>query len=285
MTIGASVVVGGRRKTVIPGPTDRCDCRAAERESCRAANESRDSDWPIWSDLATVLRRRARKLYASESLGIELDNTVYALDSSTVDLCLSLFDWAPFRSTKVAIKLQTVSDLRTAVSAFIHISDGKLHDVNGLDMLSFEAGSFYVMNRGYVDFAGLYTLHQAGAFFLKRATAPLDAHRVHSAAVDRATGVTCDQRVMFNGFLYSAKKYPEHLRRVRFNDPDSGKMQIFLTQNFNVADTLASQVRPGAGSKNRLLPSLTITEPAYLRANRLSTRAKPPSSHGPAFST
>ena len=126
---------------MIPGPTDRCDCRAAERENCRAANESRD--WPIWSDLATVLRRRARKLYASELLGIELDNTVYALNSSTVDLCLSLFDWAPFRSTKAAIKLQTVLDLRTAVSAFIHISDGKLHDVNGLDMLSFEAGSFY----------------------------------------------------------------------------------------------------------------------------------------------
>ena len=121
-----------------------------------------------------------------------------------------------------------MSDLRTAVSAFIHISDGKLHDVNGLDMLSFEAGSFYVMNRGYVDFAGLYTLHQAGAFFLKRATAPLDAHRVHSAAVDRATGVTCDQRVMFNGACRdTAKEYPERRRRIRLKDFDSGTTLVF----------------------------------------------------------
>ena len=201
---------------------------AVKRSTLADANESRD--WRIWSDLAAVLIRRARKLYANESLGVELDNTVYALDSSTIDLCLSLFDWAPFRSTKAAIKLHTLLDLRGAIPAFIHISDGKLHDVNVLDMLAFEAGAFYVMDRGYVDFARLYALHQAGAFFVTRAKSPMDARRVYSAAVDRATGVICDQRVMLNGY-YSAKKYPEHLRRIRFKDPESGKTLVFLTNN------------------------------------------------------
>jgi Domain of unknown function (DUF4372)/Transposase DDE domain len=199
-----------------------------KRSTLADANELRD--WRIWSDLAALLIRRARKLYASDSLGVELDNTVYALDSSTVDLCLSLFDWAPFRSTKAAIKLHTLLDLRGAIPAFIHISDGKLHDVNVLDMLSLEAGAFYVMDRGYVDFERLYMLHQAGAFFVTRAKSPMDARRVYSAAVDRATGVICDQRVMLNGY-YSAKKYPEHLRRIRFKDPESGKTLLFLTNN------------------------------------------------------
>jgi Domain of unknown function (DUF4372)/Transposase DDE domain len=202
---------------------------AVKRSTLADANESRD--WRIWSDLAAVLIRRARKLYASESaLGVELDNTVYALDSSTIDLCLSLFDWAPFRSTKAAIKLHTLLDLRGAIPAFIHISDGKLHDVNVLDLLAFEAGAFYVMDRGYVDFARLYALHQAGAFFVTRAKSPMDARRVYSTATDRSTGVISDQRVMLNGY-YSARKYPEHLRRIRFKDPDSGKTLIFLTNN------------------------------------------------------
>jgi Domain of unknown function (DUF4372)/Transposase DDE domain len=201
---------------------------AVKRSTLADANESRD--WRIWFDLAAVLIRRARKLYASDSLGVELDNTVYALDSTTIDLCLSLFDWAPFRSTKAAIKLHTLLDLRGAIPAFIHISDGKLHDVNVLDMLSLEAGAFYVMDRGYVDFERLYTLHQAGAFFVTRAKSPMDARRVYSVPVDRDTGVICDQRVMLNGY-YSAKKYPEHLRRIRFKDPESGKMLVFLTNN------------------------------------------------------
>ena len=202
---------------------------AVKRSTLADANESRD--WRIWSDLAALLIRRARKLYASESaLGLDLDNTVYALDSSTVDLCLSLFAWAPFRSTKAAIKLHTLLDLRGAIPAFIHISDGKLHDVNVLDMLSFEAGAFYVMDRGYVDFARLYALHQAGAFFVTRAKSPMDARRVYSAATDRSTGIISDQQVMLNGH-YSAKKYPEHLRRVRFKDPETGKTLIFLTNN------------------------------------------------------
>jgi IS4 transposase len=199
-----------------------------KRSTLADANESRD--WRIWFDLATLLTRRARKLYASDSLGVELDNTVYALDSSTIDLCLSLFEWAPFRSTKAAIKLHTLLDLRGSIPAFIHISDGKLHDVNVLDMLSFESGAFYVMDRGYVDFSRLYALHQAGAFFVTRAKSPMNARRVYSAGADRATGVICDQRVMLNGH-YSAKKYPEHLRRIRFKDPESGKTLIFLTNN------------------------------------------------------
>jgi len=202
---------------------------AVKRSTLADANESRD--WRIWSDLAAVLIRRARKLYAGDSvLGVELDSTVYALDSSTVDLCLSLFDWAPFRSTKAAVKLHTLLDLRGAIPAFIHISDGKLHDVNVLDMLVFEAGAFYVMDRGYVDFERLHALHQAGAFFVTRAKSPMDARRVYSAATDRSTGIISDQQVMLNGY-YSARKYPEHLRRIRFKDPESGKTLIFLTNN------------------------------------------------------
>ena len=201
---------------------------SVKRSTLADANESRN--WLIWSDLAAVLIRRARKLYSGDSLGVELDNTVYALDSSTIDLCLSLFEWAPFRSTKAAIKLHTLLDLRGAIPAFIHISDGKLHDVNVLDMLTFEAGAFYVMDRGYVDFARLYTLHQTGAFFVTRAKSPMDARRVYSALTERTTGVISDQQVMLNGH-YSAKKYPEHLRRVRFKDPESGKTLIFLTNN------------------------------------------------------
>ena len=161
-----------------------------KRSTLADANELRD--WRIWSDLAALLIRRARKLYASESLGIELDNTVYALDSSTIDLCLSQFDWAPFRSTKAAVKLHTLLDLRGSIPAFIHISDGKLADVKVLDMLSFEPGAFYVMDRGYVDFARLYSLHQAGAFFVTRAMSTMDARRVYSATSDRASGVICN---------------------------------------------------------------------------------------------
>jgi transposase len=201
---------------------------AVKRSTLADANETRD--WRIWSGLTAVLIRRARKLYANESLGVELDNTVYALDSSTIDLCLSLFDWAPFRPTKAAVKLHTLLDLRGSIPAFIHVSDGKLHDVNVLDILPVEAGAFYVMDRGYLDFERLYAMHQAGAFFVTRAKAGMDARRVYSHAADRTSGVVCDQRVMLNGF-YSAKNYPEHLRRIRYRDPESGKTLVFLTNN------------------------------------------------------
>ena len=198
------------------------------RSTLADANDSRD--WRIWSDLAALLIRRARKLYRDEDLGLDLPNTVYALEATTIDLCLSLFDWAPFRSTKAAVKMHTLLDLRGAIPAFIHISDGKMHEVNVLDFLPIEAGAFYVMDRGYLDFARLYKMHQTGAFFVTRAKRGMDARRVYSAACDRSTGVICDQAIALNGF-YVSKDYPEHLRRIRFKDPKSGKKLVFLTNN------------------------------------------------------
>jgi hypothetical protein len=187
-------------------------------------------DWLIYHALAQRLIVRAKALYAHETSVLDLDASVYALDSTTIDLCLSLFEWAPFRSTKAAIKLHTLLDLQGAIPTFIYISDGKLHDVNVLDILPVEAGAFYVMDRGYVDFARLYAMHQAGAFFVTRAKRGMDARRVYSAPTQRDTGVICDQRVMLNS-PHSAKAYPEHLRRVRFKDPKSGKTLVFLTNN------------------------------------------------------
>ena len=187
-------------------------------------------DWRIYHALAQRLIVRARVLYAQEPSVLDLDASVYALDSTTIDLCLSLFDWAPFRSTKAAVKLHTLLDLRGSIPTFIHISDGKLHDVNVLDILPVEAGAFYVMDRGYLDFTRLYAMHQAGAFFVTRAKRNMDARRVYSSPTQRECGVICDQRVMLNSF-YSAKAYPEHLRRVRFKDPESGKTLVFLTNN------------------------------------------------------
>jgi len=203
--------------------------RAPVRRSTLAdANEGRD--WRIWADLAVLLIRRARKLYCNDNFGIDLDNTVYALDATTIDLCLSLFPWAPFRSTKAAIKLHTLLDLRGNIPAFMHITDGKTHEVNVLDILSFEAGAFYVMDRGYLDFNRLFALHQAGAFFITRAKRGMDARRLYSMPTDRTTGIICDQRIALNGF-YIAQDYPEQLRRIRFKDPESGKTLVFLTNN------------------------------------------------------
>lgn len=164
-------------------------------------------DWRIYHALAQRLIARAKALYAEQPSVLELDASVYALDSTTIDLCLNLFDWAPFRTTKAAIKLHTLLDLRGAIPTFIHISDGKLHDVNVLDILPIEAGAYYVMDRGYVDFERLHAIHQAGAFFVTRAKRNLDARRISSVAVDRATGLICDQRVRLNG-EYSARRYP-----------------------------------------------------------------------------
>ena len=175
-------------------------------------------DWRIYHALAMRLIGRARNLYAKEPTGLELD------------LCLSLFDWAPFRSTKAAVKLHTLLDLRGAIPAFIHISDGKMADVKVLDIVPVEAGAFYVMDRGYLDFGRLFKLHQAGAFFVTRAKRGLNARRVYSAKTDRSTGVICDQAIRLNGY-YVAKDYPEHLRRIRFKDPESGKTLTFLTNN------------------------------------------------------
>jgi len=199
-----------------------------KRSTLGDANEGRD--WHIWEDLAALLIKRARKLYCNESFGIELDSAVYALDATTIDLCLSLFPWAPFRIAKAAVKLHTLLDLRGNIPAFIHISDGKTHEVNVLDMLTIEAGAFYVMDRGYLDFKRLFSLHQAGAFFVTRAKRGMDSHRVYSMPTERDTGIICDQRIAMNGF-YISQDYPEQLRRIRFKDPETGKTLVFLTNN------------------------------------------------------
>lgn len=191
-------------------------------------------DWRIYYEVAQRLIVRARRLYAQQPLGVALDDSVYALDSTTIDLCLSVFSWAPFRTTKAAIKLHTLLDLRGAIPAFIHVTPGKVHDVNALDMLLIEAGAFYIMDRAYLDFERLYRIHEAGAFFVTRGKATLDARRLYSAPVDRTTGLICDQIIALDGF-YSAQRYPEHLRRIRFKDPASGKTLVFLTNNTRLA--------------------------------------------------
>jgi hypothetical protein len=202
---------------------------AVARSTLADANESRD--WRIYFELAQRLIIKARALYVDEDFGVELANTVYALDATTIDLCLSMFPWAPFRSTKAAVKLHTLLDLRGSIPTFIHISDGKMHDVNVLDLLLIEAGAFYIMDRGYLDFERLYALDQVGGFFVTRAKQNLDARRLYSAPVDRDTGLICDQTIALNGF-YAAKHYPGQLRRIRYRDPETGKNLVFLTNQF-----------------------------------------------------
>ena len=196
------------------------------RSTLADANETRD--WRIHADFAQRLIAQARKLYADTDLGLDLKNSVYALDSTTIDLCLSVFPWAHFRTTKSAVKVHTLLDLRGNIPSFIHISDGKLHDVNALDLLVAEPGAIYVMDRGYVDFARLYALHQAGAFFVTRAKSNMDARRLYSAASDRENGIICDQTIALAG-VQTSRHYPEHLRRIRFKDPETGKTLVFLT--------------------------------------------------------
>jgi Domain of unknown function (DUF4372)/Transposase DDE domain len=187
------------------------------RSTLSDANEARD--WRIYADFAQVLIRQARKLYAVESFGVELTETAYALDSTTIDLCLSVFPWASFRATKAAVKMHTLLDLRGVIPSFVHISDGKLHDVNVLDVLIPEAGAIYVMDRGYLDFERLHVLHQAGAFFVTRAKSNLDAHRLYSAPTDRTTGIICDQTIALNG-------QPAALSRPSASHPFPGRRRL-----------------------------------------------------------
>jgi hypothetical protein len=202
------------------------------RSTLADANEKRN--WRIHQDFALSLISIARRLYAQDSFGLELKNTVYALDSSTIDLCLALFPWARFRKTKAAVKLHTLLDLRGSIPTFIHISDGKLGDVNILDQLAFEAGSFYVMDRGYIDFARLYVLHQAQAFFVTRAKSNLQYRRVYSHPIDKTTGLRCDQTIRLTG-IDPSKDYPIPLRRVKFYDAKHDKLLVFLTNNFDLS--------------------------------------------------
>jgi len=201
------------------------------RSTLADANETRD--WRIYADLAQRLIAQARKLYANEDLGLDLTNTVYALDSTTIDLCLSVFPWAHFRTTKAAVKMHTLLDLRGNIPSFIHVSDGKLHDVHALDLLLPESGAIYVMDRGYVDFTRLHAIHRAGAFFVTRAKSNMNARRVSSTPTDRSTGIICDQSIALKGH-YTSAHYPERLRRVRFKDAETSKTLVFLTNHFGL---------------------------------------------------
>jgi hypothetical protein len=201
------------------------------RSTLADANES--VDWRIYADFAQVLIATARPMYAEESLGFDLDGTVYALDSTTIDLCLSVFPWARFQSTKGAVKMHTLLDLRGSIPTFIEVSDGKRHDVNILDEILPEAGSFYVMDRGYLDFERLYALHRCGAFFVTRTKAGVLLQRRYSRAVDKTTGLRSDHTVMLTSAA-SMKNYPDPLRRVRFYDLAQRRWLIFLTNNFDL---------------------------------------------------
>jgi len=204
------------------------------------ANANAVRDWRIYADFAQSLIGIARPLYAQESFGVDLQETVYALDTTTIDLCLSVFPWAVFRTAKAAIKLHTLLDLRGNIPTFIHISDGKVHEVNILDQLLPEPGAFYIMDRGFLDFERLYRFHEAGSFFVTRGKSNLKVQRRYSHPVDRETGLICDQSVVLTGF-YSRQGFEAPLRRIRFKDPETAKTLIFLTNNF-------------------VLPALTITE-------------------------
>jgi hypothetical protein len=208
------------------------------RSTLADANDAHD--WRIYADFAQSLIGIARPMYVDEPFGIDLKNTVYALDATTIDLCLSVFPWAPFRSTKAAVKLHTLLDLRGNIPTFIHISDGKMHEVNILDQLLPEPGAFYIMDRGFLDFERLYRFHEAGSFFVTRGKSNLKVQRRYSHPVDRTTGLICDQTVLLTGF-YSRKGFESPLRRIRFKDPETDKTLIFLTNNF-------------------ALPAFTITE-------------------------
>jgi len=197
------------------------------RSALADANESRD--WRIYCEFAQALIRIARGLYAKEPLAVDLSETIYALDSTTIDLCLSLFPWAGFRKAKGAVKLHTLLDVRGSIPSFIHISNGRLADVKVLDLLITEPGAFYLMDRAYLDFDRLYTLHQTGSFFVTRPKSNTQLRRLYSRPVDRSSGVICDQLVEFTVF-YSQKDYPERLRRIAYRD-EEGRRVVFLTNN------------------------------------------------------
>ena len=203
------------------------------------ANEKRD--WRIYADFAQILITQARELYSQEEFENQLDETVYALDSTTIDLCLSLFPWAKFRKHKGGIKLHTILDVQTSIPTFIYLTPAKVHDVNILDIIIPEAGAFYVMDRGYVDFARLYSLHLNNSFFVTRAKSNFKFNRIYSHTVDRATGVICDQTICLTGF-YQSKDYSDKLRRVKYYDQQTDKRLVFLTNNFQLKTLLIAKI-------------------------------------------
>jgi hypothetical protein len=209
------------------------------RNTLAHANQVRD--WRIYADFAQTLIGQARRLYANDSFGVELDQTAYALDSTTIDLCLSLFPWAKFRAHKAAVKLHTLLDLRGSIPSLVIITHGKVHDVNILDQLIFEPGAFYIIDRGYLDFGRLYAIHQASAFFTTRTKSNFRFRRLYSRPVDKFAGVQCDQTIVLEGF-YSHKAYPDKLRRIRFFDTDQNKRLVFLTNNFTLPALIIAQL-------------------------------------------
>ena len=209
------------------------------RSTLADANEKRD--WRIYRDFANALITEARRLYVGETFGVDLDNTVYALDTTTIDLSLKVFPWAHFRTTKSAVKMHTQIDLRGNIPTFIHISDGKMHEVNVLDLMTPEPGSFTIMDRGFLDFARLYRLAQAGAFFVIRPKRNTLFRRVYSRPVDKATGLRCDQTVRLTG-VTSADDYPQHLRYVVFRDEKNGKRLGFFTNHFELPALVIAQL-------------------------------------------
>ena len=211
---------------------------SVSRNNLSHANETRD--WRIYADFAQVLISQAKALYADDPLALDIVSTVYALDSTTIDLCMNLFPWAPFRATKSAIKVHTLMNLRGSIPEFIHISSGKVHDVRILDLLLPQPGAFYIMDRAYLDFQRLFTLHQERAFFVTRAKNNFQCKRRYSHKVDKTTGVQCDQTIVLTTY-YPAQHYPEPLRRIRFYDIERQKRLVFLTNNFHLpADTIAA---------------------------------------------
>ena len=209
------------------------------RATLADANETRP--WRIYADFAQRLIAQARRLYADEDFGLDLKNSVYALDSTTIDLCLSVFPWAHFRTTKSAVKMHTLLDLRGNIPTFIHVSDGKMHDVNVLDLLPPEPGAIYVMDRGYVDFSRLFAVHQAGAFFVTRAKSNMIWRRLSSAPADRVNGIICDQTIALTG-VQTSKHYPEHLRRIRFKDTETGRTLVFITNQRTLSPATICQL-------------------------------------------
>jgi len=209
------------------------------RNTLAKANENRD--WRIYADFAQVLINKARKLYDNEELGVRLKRAVYALDSTTIDLCLSLFPWAKFRKHKAAVKVHTLMDLRGSIPCFIRITGGKVHDVNILDELVLEPGAFYIMDRGYLDFARLYTFTQNLSSFVTRAKSNFDYRRLYYRQVDKATGLRCDQTIRLNGF-YASQDYPAVLRRISYFDIKTNKRFVFLTNNFALSALTIAQL-------------------------------------------
>ena len=206
------------------------------------ADANGERDWRIYRDFALSLIAQARKLYANEPFGVELKNTVYALDTTTIDLSLSLFPWARFQRTKAAVRLHTLLDLRGNIPSFVHISDGKLHEINVLDQIAFEPGSFYIMDRGFLsDFVRLYAVHLAQAFFVIRAKANTQYRRLYSHPIDKSCGLRCDQTIVLTG-QFSTTDYPAQLRRVKFYDADHGKLLVFLTNNFELPALSVAQL-------------------------------------------